>query len=706
MSDHTNERLVSPIPDSAPTYLSELAFETEYRTSDSDPVAEFYAPCLNRASTYDRAAGYFRSSVFAVTGPAILNFAQRGGRIRLVCSPELRPEDWDALKRGYETREQLIAAVLIRELEALSASVEMQHNTEVLATLIKLGILDVRLAVRPPSHGIFHEKMGIFGDGHGYWVSFKGSSNETWNGWHEHGNFESIEVFYSWRGTGDARRIARHREYFERLWGGHIQALDVYKLPDAFSLRLAEFAKPDLAALMNTAASGDARKPLVHQRSALDEWARAGYRGILEHATGSGKTFTALIAIREHIAAGNLALVLVPSKLLVEQWAKEIQRMLPDAALLLAGAGRTSWRKPGRLERFTTASRESGPRVVLATMATASKIEFRSRLHAGLHLLLVADEVHQMGSPEYSSLTAVDAAKRLGLSATPHRFGDPAGTQALLDYFGGVVPPPFTLRDAIKARRLVEYTYFPHPLYLSADEAEDWRTLTRQITREVVQLHKHADGSYVLSQRVKLLLIRRARIAKKAKGKVHLARSIVTQEYHKGEHWLVYCEDSEQLRAVLEVLRADGVDAKEYHTGMSADPESTLAWFKEFGGVLVSIRCLDEGVDIPQISHALILASSQNPRQFIQRRGRVLRSSPGKHIAVIHDAIVIPTTAEVEPEQMALARSEIARALEFADTSINRAAAAEIRDIAIQLELDPETLKNTGLEEESDDDGG
>jgi superfamily II DNA or RNA helicase len=316
---------------------------------------------------------------------------------------------------------------------------------------------------------------------------------------------------------------------------------------------------------------------------------------------------------------------------------------------------------------------------------------------------VVADEVHQMGSPEYSRLTEIDGAKRLGLSATPRRFGDPAGTQRLLDYFRAIVPPPFTLRDAIESRRLVQYTYFPHPVYLTPEEADQWRELTRQITREVTRLPKQADGSFVLSERAKLLLIRRSRIAKKAQGKIDLARRIIASEYTRGEHWLVYCEDSHQLSEVLHTLREDGVDSKEYHTGMAGDPESTLSWFVRFGGVLVSIRCLDEGVDIPQVSHALILASSQNPRQFIQRRGRVLRASPGKHVAVVHDAIVIPTDAEKEPEQLALARSEIARALEFADTSLNRAASAEIRDIAIQLGIDFKSLETTGIEEDTGD---
>lgn len=682
--------------------LSDLAYDTEYRTGDSNPVTEFYTPSLLNASTYDRAVGYFRSSVFAVSGTGVLAFAKRGGRIRLVCSPDITPEDWKAIEQGHEGRESVLVAALGRELDRLAESLETSRHTETLATLIRMGILELRIAVRPPTQGIFHEKIGIFSDDRGNRVSFKGSSNETWYGWHERGNLESIEVFCSWRDQNERIRVDRHRSYFDRLWKDRVSGLEVIPLPAAFRRRLDLIARSTLIDVEQVDSSLQTRVLLPHQEHALSAWRGAGYRGILEHATGSGKTFTAIAAIREHIEDGNLALVLVPSKLLLDQWASEIQAELPGATVLVAGGGRTSWKTPARLERFTADRKESGSRIVLATMATAAKEDFRARLQGGDHLMIVADEVHRMGSPEYSHLTEIPGTKRLGLSATPRRFGDPEGTRRLLNYFGGIVQPPFTLREAIEARRLVQYTYFPHPVYLTSDEAEEWREFTRLITREVTRLPKQSDGSFVLSERAKLLLIQRSRVAKKARGKVDLARKIIDSEYVRGQHWLVYCEDSAQLRLVLQALRDDGVDAKEYYTGMAGDPLGTLSWYMQFGGVLVSIRCLDEGVDIPQISHALILASSQNPRQFIQRRGRVLRVAPGKHIAVVHDAIVVPTDLEQEPEQMALARSEIARALQFAETSLNRAASAEIRDVAIQLGIEFESLEATGIEEDVD----
>jgi superfamily II DNA or RNA helicase len=200
-----------------------------------------------------------------------------------------------------------------------------------------------------------------------------------------------------------------------------------------------------------------------------------------------------------------------------------------------------------------------------------------------------------------------------------------------------------------------------------------------------------------------MLLIRRARIAKKASKKIDLARQVISRNYQDGEHWLVYCEDSDQLDRVREALKADGFSPIEYHSGMRGDRHATLDWFKMFGGLLISIRCLDEGVDIPAVSHALILASSQNPRQFIQRRGRVLRKSDGKHFAVIHDAIVLPVSLDLEPEQTSLLKSEMLRSIEFANNAVNKMAAAELRSIATELGFDPDTVTDVGVEEEDEE---
>jgi superfamily II DNA or RNA helicase len=314
--------------------------------------------------------------------------------------------------------------------------------------------------------------------------------------------------------------------------------------------------------------------------------------------------------------------------------------------------------------------------------------------------MLVCDEVHRAGSGNFSNVFAIDSGPRLGLSATPERYGDPDGTDKILAYFQAILQPVFTLEDAIRAGRLVPYEYYPHSVALTGDEERQWVELSERIGREMAMSGGTLGVTSDLPDSVKYLLIKRARIAKKAVNKTSLVCDIVTRNYRDGQHWLIYCEDTDQLDSVATALRNRGLDIMEFHSTMDGAPSDTLLWFKRFGGLLVSIRCLDEGVDIPETSHAVILASSKNPREFIQRRGRVLRSAPGKHLAVVHDALVVPASLQPEPDIVNLVKAELARAVEFSQSSINRSAQAELLALAVSLGVAPDSFANVGLEDD------
>lgn len=627
--------------------------------------------------------------------------------MRLVCSPSITEEDAEAIAKGYAERDLLIEIAVKRDFDEMLSDPGLAQRAKLLATLIKAGSLDIRLALRTNASGIYHEKIGIFADAFGHRVSFLGSANETWSAWHAQGNHESIEVFRDWANPIESERVENHDAHFERLWDGQVSGVDTVNFPEAQRRRLLDFA--GAATLEDVSldppespipTQPKRRKPLPHQLAAIDAWEKAGRKGIFEHATGSGKTFTAITAIQRHLVSGEPAIILVPSQLLLYQWKKELEEELPDATLLLAGAGNTRWKENNRLRHHTTAGLGS-PRIVLSTMQTAATDAFLRQVQGGEHLLLVADEVHQIGSSFNSRAMSIQTGAALGLSATPIRYGDPEGTQRMFGRFGPVVPPPITLQDAIRAGRLVEYEYFPHPVHLDQHEAEEWKTISRQITLEVARSGKDDAGNRRLSDRAKMLLIKRSRIAKKARIKPGLAAGVIKESFEPGQSWLVYCEDSEQLAETMRALEAVGIKSIEYHSNMSGDRDATLDWFKTFGGVLVSIKCLDEGIDIPAISHAFILASSQNPRQFIQRRGRVLRQSKGKRLAVIHDAIVIPVDIENEPEQTALLKAEMIRAIEFAKSALNRDAGAQLQEIAIRMGIDTKHSDMTGIEEDN-----
>ncbi|MCL1060681.1 DEAD/DEAH box helicase family protein [Shewanella benthica] len=702
--------------------LSQLDLKEEYRTGEANLLADFYLPCLNQSETYQRSVGYFSSTIFLLIGPAILNFAKRGGKIQLVCSPSLSAADIDALEQGYDCDIHKINQEILHTVDTLLNERKFIKNTEALATLIKLKVMEVKIAFRKNSAGIYHEKLGILTGGSSS-VSFKGSVNETWSGWHERGNYESLDVFCSWKDGRDERQVKRHKQYFQKLWSNKIEELEIIDFPSVARTKLEEralysideispealtdyFSVGNEQKMKKPSNSLNKRSPLPHQKEALEGWKNQGYKGIFEHATGSGKTYTALTALKEHLTDDGVAIVLVPDRLLHKQWAEEIKVEIPEVTILKAGDGHNRWRKNRRLQHFTMKGENFGQRIVLVTMGTAYKPEFLEAISGGDHIMVVADEVHEIGSNENSKALTIRAGKKLGLSATPVRYNDPIGTQKIIDYFGPIVQPSFTLVDAIKSGRLVEYEYLPQAIRFTAEESEQWEIATKDISREFARSKRDDSGSPIPSARLQNMLIQRARIAKKAEAKIPYAIKTIVDNYSEGESWLIYCEDQFQLSKIMHALESKGFYPCEYHTNMEGDAAASLEWFKAFGGIMVSIRCLDQGVDIPKISHAIILASSQNPRQFIQRRGRVLRTCPGKYKAVIYDAVMVPVCLENEPGQLSLLKSELQRSIQFSKTAINKSGSNKLINIAIELGIDPEEyglLDSDGIEEECND---
>ncbi|MFE9613737.1 DEAD/DEAH box helicase family protein [Streptomyces sp. NPDC006012] len=684
--------------------------EPEYASDREDILSEFYLRALREAVTYDRITGFFASSALALYWEALPDFVDRGGRMRILCSPRVTEKDAQGIERGYEARDDgSLAAVLQAEFNALLATDQLRKPALALAALISERLLDIRLArvanASLDDRRMFHDKVGLFADADGQRIGFRGSLNETHFGIASDGNVESFDAWTSWTGRNDSIRVQRSTERFEELWVGKSEGVEVLALPAPFRHWLQtqadgvdwrEFAteitvgiEPDL--VIRTTPDG---RPLREQQIAgLDEWERHGKRGILAHATGSGKTVTGITAIVGHEGP---ALVVAPSRLVARQWKEQIEDT--GRRVHLCGDGEFAWKT--RLHTWLT--QPASERVVVALAPTAAQKPFVNQASRAKGLLLVGDEVHRLGAVSYRNVLEINAAARLGLSATPERAGDQQGTSAILDYFGGVIHR-YTLRDALKAGSLCNYLYYPQLVRLSPQEQDDWDELSKKIGRLVAQSHNSFGGATNSQlERIRTLTMQRARIAKKASGKTPLARSVVTNNYKLGQRWLIYCDDKDQMQDIADTLRSAGIDAYEYYSDMPGDKAATLRHFDENGGVIVSIKCLDEGVDIPNADHALILASSRNPREFIQRRGRVLRKVEGKSLATIYDAILQPETLD-ETSGMSLLRGELARAGNFARDALNSDARDPLERLVVGLGGDLETLyEYLGSGEEAD----
>jgi len=679
--------------------LSDLDLQRNYRSGRDALLDDFYMPCLSEAVSYDRAVGYFSSSLFSVTAIAYSDFVTREGHMRLICSPAIKREDFAAMKEGLSSPQQRLRD----EMELLLASPESLPATRLLATLIAHGYLEVQVAFADNPGGIFHDKLGIFEDEIGRRVSFVGSANETYAAWGM--NHESFEVFPSWRGESDLLRTRDHAVTFDRLWLGREPGVSVEPLEAVTIDRLREVADADLESALDRVrqperpTQGQSKELMQHQKDVLQHWEDVGHRGIVNFATGAGKTITAVEAMRRWHSRGGCAVVLVPGRDLHRQWASEIAHEFPKAQILLVGAGAPvqPWRDLLPLFSGQPAP-DAPPRIILTTNKSFTGSAFQERLRDGAHLLLVADEMHRVGSPQV--LAAVEGRNyggTLGLSATYSRQFDAAGTERLLEVFGDVLEPVVGLAEAIHIGRLVPYDYRLHTVELDEAEQAEYEQLTDQIRRLAAQ----SSGGDI-SDFLQMLLLKRARILKQASSKVPAALEVLQEEYQQGDRWLVYCDDTTQLRALVNACLEVGLPTLEYHSGMTGDRAAVLRSLADFGGLVVAIRCLDEGVDIPITDHALILASSTVEREYVQRRGRVLRRAESKDFAVVHDLLLI------DRDGGALTIGEALRGLEFARLARNRSAKERLKlllALSKDVRLSPDIAEHLDeTDEESLDD--
>jgi superfamily II DNA or RNA helicase len=697
--------------ESATPSLRSLGIRRRYRSDREDVVQDFYVPVLSVATSYSRAVGYFTSTSIALFARGIERFAKRGGSMRLIASPHLNADDILDIERGYGIR-AIIERATLRELE-LEERATILDGLGLVGRLIAEGQLDIKLAFVEQADrlGIYHEKIGAFRDESGDLIAFTGSSNETLGGLLA--NFESVEVYPGWL-SGDGERAVRIETDFDDLWNDRTPNLSVQAFPDVARDRLIKIAARRPQASLPShdsaltpvpqAADGPQRlsipKSLAvrgYQRQAVEAWLRHRGRGILKMATGTGKTKTALVAAsqlgqvlmqREEPLA---VVILAPLQHLVDQWITEVESFGVRPVAVYESSDR--W-LPVVEDHLAEARLGQRPVVVMvATNASFAGARFQAVLsRITQQLLVIADEAHNLGSTSYRPRLPQNATYRLALSATPERWFDDEGTDALTDYFGPVVFE-LGLGEAIEMGALCHYRYLPQLVELTDEENGLYLELTTQIAKRLAagdDLHPSDPDSPM-----GYLLRKRAGVLGHAEGKLARLRGDIDV---RRDSWyqLIYCAEGRRPTAagepdgpnqVADVMNMVGNDLKlAAHSYISQTPrQERQLLLKRFGAgddlrLLVAMRCLDEGVDIPDARVAYLLASSSNPRQFIQRRGRILRPAEGKESAEIIDYLAIPqagTPINFEVERNLLVR-ELERADEFGKLAQNYEATLDL----------------------------
>lgn len=684
-----------------------LDIQISYRTRKQDPIEEFFKPVLSSSRVYNVAVGYFSSNWIRDNSHGIARFAQNKGKAHWIISPfDLNKEDRLMLIDAYKSKKPMaesVEKIVSYEFERLFE--QLQGNTRTaISWLIRDGIVDFKMGIPTSedgvSAGILHSKMGYFEDVEGNQLSFSGSYNLTGQARY---NWERFDVFKAWESDRDKQRTQEIKDDLEKMWRGEDDSLAIFE-PTETTLRsfinhTTSTTRPyQLPQKPNEISNQEIRIPLHflskdgtlrdYQEQAINNWLKNNGRGVFHMATGSGKTATALSAItRLHNLIVKkkkksfVIVVSVPFVSLADQWVSEAEEFNFD--VVACYGSRNSW-----LETFQNAlqairAKKNGYIFVVTVNRSFTGSSMQSLLKSIRgDFLFVGDEMHNLGAESNLRCLPENANFRIGLSATPDREYDEEGTNKLEAYFGKEVIE-FTIKDALERGYLCKYYYYPVLVDLTDAEWSDYLQISREISKVFSRESgkKNKDPSPYLQN----LIFKRARLVGKAENKIEALIDRL-KEYQNSSHVIVYCGDAKdgdlrQVDIVTGRITSElGMRVNKFTSEEPNDErEEILSNFKSGNTqALIAIKCLDEGIDIPKTNAAFILASSSSKRQFIQRRGRVLRKAPGKDYAYLYDFIAVPRfdkeeydDAEALMVERQLFSKELERVNEFSLNALN-----------------------------------
>lgn len=709
----------------------DLDIKTEYRSLIDSVTRDFYIPVLKYAKLYQRAVGFFSSTALIEISKGISSLVLNGGKIQLVASPYLSDEDIEAIKKGYRMRDEVIKKAVLREMKT-----ELDDSScdklNLLANLIADDILDIKIAFTENRKrmGMYHEKMGIITDVEGNKIAFSGSMNESSTAMTV--NYETIDVYCSWK--GEKMRVEAKEKAFASIWVNKEPNVNIIDFPELKQEIINRYKthkidyEEDIKYIDSTNSIVDFKtndeiismcnKPQIpngfkfyeYQNDAINKWQHNGFRGVFDMATGTGKTYTglgALTRLAEFLNYQLAVIIVCPYQHLVEQWVEDIEKFNIIPIIGYSASRQKDWKK--RLQCAILDQKlkvkNSNFLCFICTNATyTSEFVQQQIMKIRSKILLMVDEAHNFGAPHLSGLLHDRYDYRLALSATISRHNDEEGTKKLFDFFGDKCIE-YSLERAIDEKKLTPYMYYPVIVTLSEEELEAYNQLSYEMGKCLI---RGANGKPKLSKKGEILALKRARIVAGARGKLEaLEREI--KPYQGDSHILVYCGatkgleenqdktsvDLEELRQIDEVTQLLGnkmqMDVSQFTSKEDMEERAVLQREISLGDnlkVLVAIKCLDEGVNIPKIKTAFILASTTNPKEYIQRRGRVLRLAEGKRYAEIFDFITLPYSTDdvisLTEQQIrrciTLVKSEINRATEFSRLSNNMIYAENILD--------------------------
>ncbi|MDW7774875.1 MAG: DEAD/DEAH box helicase family protein [Methanosarcinales archaeon] len=689
--------------------FKKLDLKHSYNSEKDNILKDFYVPSLKNAVTYKRIAGYFSSSSFGVASEGLSHFIKNSGRMQFISNVKLFPQDYEQIEKGLTDPEEIIQSKFLKDLSNIQDEC-IKNHVKVLGWLIANNYLEIKIGYiwdKSIGNEILHQKVGILYDSENNIISFSGSNNESAHGWYY--NSEKFKVFFSWE-LNNNDFIAQDIEDFEELWNNKALKTKVISFPEAVKKHLIEISPKeyiDVEKLLEkindiqnekckseqTTSETEQIKLREYQLEALKAFFENDCQGIFEMATGTGKTFTALGVLVELLKKENKLITIIscPFLHLTNQWEKSIEKMGLTIPILYASSANVKWKdeliekildsRLGKIKQF----------IVITTHDTVSSKKFITIINETKSpLFFIGDEVHGMGSVNRIEGLLPIYKFRLGLSATPNRYFDELGTNELLEYFNKTVYV-FDLARAINEINpetnesyLVPYKYHPLFVELTLDEMNEYSEITATIAILFSKKKRSKNEQLILEQKLR----DRQNIIKNAENKFPLFSGLILKlnKEDKLHHTLVY-SSPQQILQIQQIIRScdtiiqhkftsgeDAIRKQMKYNGLTEREYILTNFDKANYHILVAIKCLDEGVDVPSTKNAILMCSSGNPKEYVQRRGRVLRRYPGKKYANIYDITALPnygqhrSSHEIEDKMI---NSQLKRIEEFSKDSMN-----------------------------------
>lgn len=649
-------------------YMSfkELNIKLSYISCGEDNIAKsFLVPALKQAKYYRRSVGFFSSGVFGTIIDGVVALSRNGGKIQIVAGPQLNEEDIEAINLGYQKRDEIIESAFtrdfVREIEAFD-----DDSLQLLVDLIANGTLDIKIAVTD-SNGIYHDKLGILEDFEGNIVAFYGSSNESLGGYKN--NYEKVRIVKSWIAS-DNESITDECNEFKNLWNGTNPYVTIYNYKESAKTNILKVIKNREYICSDNSLSASI-KLRDYQEEAISAWVDNNYRGFYVMATGTGKTWTAIYSAKKLVETNSAMIVIcAPYKHLVKQWAEDVIRAFPNSKLIMVSSENSNWENQITQEIIRKKYVPETQIIIISTIASFRMTRFSKVIEKSLEeKLLIVDEAHRFTDRSDELKTVYKY--QLGLSATPYSGSSAQKGKELMEWFGGQV---FNLpiEVALEKGFLVPYNYYPIYVYATEEEEKRFKFQTQKI------LSCFKNNKCINPDLLVKSLRNRLRIISMAEEKSQKIDDIIN-EIKENDHFVVYCGDGKlydtqageelrHIRSIKRVLSSHGYKVSQFTAteNMMERMELVDAFNKQEISALAAIRCLDEGINIPSIKSALILSSNDDYREFVQRRGRILRPYKDKKIANIYDVIVLPGY-----DMQGWAKIEFRRFREYAHLALN-----------------------------------